>query len=128
MIVKSKFLDFIKLIVIPKHEENASAVVLLDVLLQEGEGIRWLSVILDGARGGTLGLSWDTILVIFALSKPLSELTSGVNLDEWDFVLLGKGGDELFVFWIFTVLSEDAEVSILSVQSLTDLVEALNAA
>ena len=51
---------------------------------------------------------------------------SGLNLDEWDFVLLGKGGDELDVFWIITVLGEDAEIGILSVQSLTDLVKTLN--
>ena len=51
---------------------------------------------------------------------------SGLNLDEWDFVLLGKGGDELDVFGVIAVLGEDAKVSILSVQSLTDLVKTLN--
>ena len=100
---------------------------LLDVLLQEGEGIRWLSVVLDGAGRSSLGLSWDTLLVVFALSEPLAELLSVVDFNKRDLVLLGKGSDELLVFWVFAVLGEDAEVSILSVQSLTDLVEALDA-
>ena len=99
---------------------------LLDVLLEERESIRGLSVVLDGAGRGTSDLSWDTLLIVFALSEPLAELLSGLNLDEWDFVLLGKGGDELDVFGIIAVLGEDAKVSILSVQSLTDLVETLN--
>lgn len=104
-----------------------SAVVFLDVLLQEGESIGRLSVVLDGSGRSSLGLSWDTLFVVFALSEPLAELLSGVNFDQWDLVLLGKGSDKLLVFWVFAVLGEDAEVSILSVQSLTDLVEALNA-
>lgn len=96
-------------------------------MLQEGKSIGWLSVVLDGGGRGSLGLSGVTLLVVLALSEPLAELLSGVNLDEWDLVLLGKSSDELLVFWVFAVLGEDAKVSILSVQSLTDLVEALNA-
>ena len=99
---------------------------LLDVLLEEGESIGGLTVVLDGAGRGTSDLSWDTLLVVFALSEPLSELLSGLNLDEWDFVLLGEGGDELDVLGVIAVLGEDAEISILSVQSLTDLVKTLN--
>ena len=106
--------------------KHLSEIVLLDVLLEEGESIGGLTVVLDGAGGGTSDLSWDTFLVVFALTEPLSELLSGVNLDEWDFVLLGKGGDELDVFGIITVLGEDAEISILSIQGFSDLVETLN--
>ena len=103
-----------------------SEVVLLDVLLEERESIGGFSVVLDGAGRSTSDLSWDTLLVVFALSEPLSELLSGLNLNEWDFVLLGEGGDELDVLGVIAVLGEDAEISILSVQSLTDLVETLN--
>mgnify|MGYP000291622543 FL=1 len=98
----------------------------LDVLLQEGESIGWLSVVFDCARRSSLGLSSNTFLVVFALSEPLAELLSVVDFDKRDLVLLGKGSHELFVFWVFAVLGEDAEVSILSVQSLTDLVKTLN--
>ena len=103
-----------------------SEVVLLDVLLEERESIGGLSVVLDGAGRGTSDLSWDTLLVVLALSEPLTELLSGLNLDEWDFVLLGKGGDKLDVLGIIAVLGEDDKISILSVQSLTDLVETLH--
>ena len=103
-----------------------SEVVLLDVLLEERESIGGFSVVLDGAGRGTSDLSWDTLLVVFALSEPLSELLSGLNFDEWDFVLLGEGGDELDVLGVIAVLGEDAQISILSVQSLTDLVKTLN--
>ena len=99
---------------------------LLDVLLEERESIRGLSVILDGAGRGTLGLLGVTFLIVFALSEPKSKILSGVNFDKWDFVLLGKSGNELLVFGIITILGEDAEISILSVQSLTDLVKTLN--
>ena len=40
--------------------------------------------------------------------------------------MLGESGDELFVLGVIAVLSENAEVGILSVKSLTDLVESLN--
>ena len=99
---------------------------LLDVLLEEGESIGGLTVVLDGAGGGTSDLSWDSLFVVLALSEPLSELLSGLNLNEWDFVLLGKGSDELDVLGVIAVLGKDAKVSILSVQSLTDLVKTLN--
>ena len=98
----------------------------LDVLLEERKSIGSLSVVLDGAGRGTSDLSWDTLLVVLALSEPLAELLSGVNLDQWDLVLLGKGGDQLDVLGVIAVLGEDAKVSILSVQSLSDLVETLN--
>jgi hypothetical protein len=103
-----------------------SKIVLLDVLLEERECIRGFSVILDGAGRSSLGLSWDTVFIIFALTEPKSKILSGVNFDKWDFVLLSKSGDELFVFGIITVLGEDAEISIFSIQSLTDLVKTFN--
>ena len=99
---------------------------LLDVLLEERESIGGFSVVLDGAGRGTSDLSWDTLLVVFALSEPLSELLSGLNLDEWDLVLLGKGGDELDVLGVVAVLGENAEISVLSVEGLTNLVETFN--
>jgi hypothetical protein len=40
--------------------------------------------------------------------------------------LLGESGNELLVFWVITVFSKDAEVSIFSVESLSDLVESLD--
>jgi hypothetical protein len=46
-----------------------------------------------------------------------------LNGDEWDFVLLGKGSNEFFVFWIITVLSKDAEISASFVEGFTNLVK-----
>jgi hypothetical protein len=105
---------------------SSSEIVFLDVLLEERESVRGFSVVLDGAWRSSLGLSWDTVFIVFALSEPKSKILSGVNFDKWDLVLLGKSGNEFLVFWIITVLGEDAKVSIFSIQSLTDLVKTLN--
>ena len=65
-------------------------------------------------------------LLVFALAGPFSEILSLVNIDEWDFVLLGKSSDKLLVFGVIAVFGEDAEVCVLSVESFTDLVESLD--
>jgi hypothetical protein len=105
-----------------------SEVVVLDVLLEVGESLRLLTVLLDGAGGSTSDLSGDTGLVVLALSEPFAEFLSGVDLDERDLVLLGEGGDDLLVLGVVAVSGEHAEVSLLGVKSLSDLVESLNEA
>ena len=67
-----------------------------------------------------------TFLVIFALSEPLTEHVSVFDFNEWDLVLLGKGGNELLVLGVVTVSGEDAKMSVLSVEGFTDLVESLD--
>ena len=99
---------------------------LLDVVLKEGKSLRLLTVVLNNAGRASSNLSGDTGLVVLGLTEPLSKLISGVDLDEWDLVLLGKSGNELLVLWIVTVGGEDTEVGILSVEGLSDLVESLN--
>lgn len=98
----------------------------LDVLLEEGKGLGLLTVVLDGAGGSTSDLSGDTGLVVLALAEPLSEFSSGVNLDEWDLVLLGKGSDDLLVLGVIAVGGEDAQVGLLGIERLSDLVESLD--
>tara|TARA_B110000285_G_scaffold182848_1_gene206804 strand:+ start:131 stop:388 length:258 start_codon:yes stop_codon:yes gene_type:complete len=85
--------------------------VVLDVLFNVGESLRVFSVVQDSNGRSTSSLSGDTIFIVFALSEPFTEILSLLNGDEWDFVLLGEGGNEFFVFWIITVLSKDAEIS-----------------
>ena len=99
---------------------------LLDVLLKVGVGLRHLTPVLDGDGGAASSLSGVSFLVVFALTEPFSEFGSAVDLDEWDLVLLGKGGDGLLVNGIITVLGENADESILSIKSLTNLVESLD--
>lgn len=105
---------------------HCSEVVVLDVLLEEGEGFGLFTVLLDGAGGGTSDLSGNTSLVVLALSEPFSKVVSGVDLDEWDLVLLGEGGDDLLVLGIIAVGGEDAEISLLGIKRLSNLVETLN--
>jgi hypothetical protein len=40
--------------------------------------------------------------------------------------LLGKSGNELLVFGVIAVFGENAEISVLSVESFSNLVESLN--
>lgn len=100
----------------------------LDVLLKEGEGLRGFSVVLDSQRGASSGLSGDTSLVVLGLANPLTELLSVLDLDQRNVVLLGKGGDELFVLGVVAVGGEHAQVGILSVQGLSNLVQSLHKA
>ena len=67
-----------------------------------------------------------TFFIIFALTEPLSEHVSVFDFNEWDLVLLGKGGDELLVLGIVTVGGEDAKMSVLSIEGFTDLVKSLD--
>ena len=83
----------------------------LDVLFNVGKSLRVFSVVQDSNGRSTYSLSGDTVFIVFALSEPFTEILSLLNGDEWDFVLLGEGGNEFFVFWIITVLSKDAEIS-----------------
>lgn len=103
-----------------------SQVVVLDVLLEEGQGLGLLTVVLDGAGRSSLHLSGDTGLVVLALAEPLTELLSGVNLDEGDLVLLGKSSDDLLVLGVVAVGGENAQVGLLGIQRLSNLVQSLN--
>ena len=124
---KKTFLVILTNIVGLRVTSNCSESVVLNVLFNVGKSLGVFSVVQDSDGRSTSSLSGDTFFIVFALSKPFSEILSFGDGDEWDFVLLGKGGDKFLVLWVFAVLGEDAKVSILSIQSLTDLVEALNA-
>ena len=64
--------------------------VVLDVLLDEGESLGVFAVVLDGDRGAALYLAGFSFLVIFAVTKPFAELFSGLNVDEGDLVGLSQ--------------------------------------
>ena len=86
-----------------------------------------LTVVLDGKGAAASNLSgFAVFLVVFALSSPLSEILSAVNMDKWDLVLLGKSFDELLVFWIIAIVGKNDEIGILSVEGLTNLVKSFN--
>ena len=60
------------------------------------------------------------------LSEPFSKIVSGIDLDEWDLVLLGKSSDELLVLGVIAVVGEDDKVGRLGVKRFSNLVESLN--
>jgi hypothetical protein len=64
--------------------------VVLDVLLDEGESLGVLAVVLDGDRGAALHLAGFSFLVIFAVAEPFAELFSGLNVDQGDLVGLSQ--------------------------------------
>ena len=103
--------------------QASSKVVILDVLLNDGSLVGVSAVISDdeGAASSDLsGLSGlDTLLgalLVFALSGPFTNVGSLVNGDEWDLVLLSESSDELLIFGIITVLGENAQESVGSVE------------
>ena len=112
-----------------------SEVVFLDVFFEDGLGIGFLSIISNAKGAAALDLSGFTGflilfggLLVFALSGPFSEVHSAGNGDEWDFVLLGEGSDELLIFGIITVFSKNAKESIGSIEGFSDLVKSFNKA
>mgnify|MGYP000159159243 CR=1 FL=1 len=96
------------------------------MVLDEGEGSGGLTEVVNDGRGAALDGSGLTILVVLALAKPLTEFGAGLNGDERDLVHLGEGSDELLVLGIFAVVGEDAQVSLVGIEMLADLVEALD--
>ena len=98
----------------------------LDVLLDVGESFRVLSIVEDSDWGSTSGLSGNTVFVVFALSEPFTEILSSLDSDEWDIVLFSEAGNEFFVFWIITVVGENAEESGFFVKSFTNLVKSFD--
>lgn len=115
------------------YNKSSSEVVVLDVLLDQGLFVAVLSIISDAKGAASSDLSGFTkvlvfaiTLLVFALAGPFSEIGSGADSDEWDFVLLCKSSDELLVFGIITVFSQDAQESITSVEGFTYLVESFH--
>jgi hypothetical protein len=113
--------------------KSSSEVVVLDVLLEEGSLVAVLSVISNAKGAASSDLSGFTkvlvfaiTLLVFALAGPFSEIGSGADGNEWDFVLLSKSSDKFLVFGIITVFSQDAQVSITSIEGFTYLVESFN--
>ena len=105
---------------------NHSEGVVLDVFENEGEALGLFSEVLDGDGRGALDLAGGTLFVVLAVAEPLTKLGAVLNLDHGDVVLLGEGVDELEVLGVVAVLGEDAELSVLAVEGLADLVESLN--
>ena len=133
---------------IASHSEH-SEVLLTNVVEHEGEGLGLLTVGLDGDGGGTLDLTGGAFLVVMAVAEPFTQIVAGVNLDQRDAGVLGHGliktskirtvisedatsadfdtyGDEFLVLGVLAVSSEHADESLLSIESLENLIEALN--
>ena len=64
---------------------------LLDVVEHEGEGFGLLTVVLDRDGGGSLDLPRLAFNVVLAVSEPLTELVTRLDLDQGDVAGLGKG-------------------------------------
>ena len=103
-----------------------SEVVLLDVVLEVGKVSGGLAVVENAAGRAALGGAGLAGVVVLGLANPLTELEARLDLDEGNLGLLGETGDELDVLGIIAVGGEDAEVGVLSIEGLADLVEALN--
>ena len=61
------------------------------------------------SRGAFDDLPGLALLVNLAEAGPLPKLHVGVNLDQWDAVLLAESSDQLLVHRLVTVISQDAE-------------------
>ena len=107
-----------------------SETVVGDVLFDNGFGVTFLTVVSDAEGAATLDLSGGTnlgilvvALFVFALTSPFSKIFSGGNSNEWDLVLLGESSDELLIFGIITIFSQNTQECVLSVESLANLVQ-----
>ena len=96
------------------------------MLAHEEESLRLLTVVLDSDGGGTLDLAGGTFFVVLAVTEPLTELKTAVNLDEGNVVHLGESVNKLGVLGVFAVGSEDAKYGLLAVNALAHFVKALN--
>ena len=63
----------------------------LNVVEHEGEGLGLLAVVPDRDGGSSLDLLWLTFNVVLAVSEPLAEVVSLLDLDQGDVAGLGKG-------------------------------------
>ena len=74
---------------------SLSELSLLDVLVNEREGLGVFAVVLDGDRGAALHFAGFSFLVIFAVAEPFAEFLSGLNVDQRDVVGLSQSLDAL---------------------------------
>jgi len=65
-------------------------VVILDVLLHEGEALSFLTKVLDCNGRAALDLSGLSLLVVLAVAKPLTQFVPSVNCDQRDLVGLSE--------------------------------------
>ena len=63
----------------------------LNVVEHEGEGLGLLAVVPDRDGGGSLDLLGRAFNVVLAVSEPLAEVVSLLDLDQGDVAGLGKG-------------------------------------
>ena len=121
-----------------------SETLLADVVEDEGEVLSLLTVVLDGDGRGALNLASVALLVVVAVTEPLTEVHPRVNLDERDAGRLSHGlranrngvskhanfgftyGHELVVLHVLAVRGEHADESLLAVESLENLIKALD--
>jgi len=68
-----------------------SETLLADVVEDEGEVLSLLTVVLDGDGRGALNLASVALLVVVAVTEPLTEVHPRVNLDQRDARRLGHG-------------------------------------
>ena len=77
--------------VIQLSASSVGQALLLDVVEHEGESLGLLAVVPDRDGGGSLDLPWFPLLVVLAVSEPLAEVVSLLDLDQGDVAGLGKG-------------------------------------
>jgi len=105
---------------------NESVLVLLDVVEDEVECVGLLTVVSDGDGGAASDLACDAGLVVLALTEPLAELSSLLDLEQGDVVGLAEGGDQLLVLGVFAVLGQHAQERLLAVECLANLVQSFH--
>ena len=105
---------------------SSSVLALLDMVQHEVEGVGLFTVVSDGDGGAASDLAGNAGLVVLALTEPLAELSSLLNLEEGNVVGLAEGGDELLVLGVLAVLRENAEEGLLAVECLANLVQSFH--
>ncbi len=60
------------------------------------------------------------------MAEPFAQIVSVLDVDDGDTVGLGESCDEFFVFGIIAVVGQNTEESLLAVESLANLIEALD--
>ena len=71
--------------------------------------------LLNNNRRAASNFPCNILSIISAKTNPLPQFFSTGDLNQWDFILLAKGGDKLLVLVLLAVLGEDAEVGFLVV-------------
>merc|ERR1711991_6008 len=106
------------------YRPDLSAVVDLEVVLQERELLGGLAPVTDNSAGALHDLLGMATLVELAETDPLAELLTVSHLHQGHVALLAKGLNQAHVGGVLARRSENAQASLAAVQELSALAEA----